>query len=301
MAAKSLHLLLFLFISYNRICLSQGTETIASPDLHRYGMHHSYDVKEYKLDIDLYNSFKTPGSSGFRALEIITLEIDSTLKFFDLNAVSRTIKVESVGLDGYSFQHSNDLLRIFLKKERKPGDVVKVRIIYQHKDVEDSAFYAYNGCVFTDNPAEGARKWFPCWDRPSDKALTDFTFHVPRSVRLGSNGYLADSIVVGDTLFYHWRSKYPMSTYLMTFVAKTDFTINKSWWRFHSLIGDSVPVRFYHQPGESMAQAEKLIAPLTDFYSDKFGVYPFEKIGFATLNNLFPWGGMENQTMVSLM
>jgi aminopeptidase N len=40
---------------------------------------------------------------------------------------------------------------------------------------------------------------------------------------------------------------------------------------------------------------------MTNFYAEKFGDYPFEKIGFATLNGSFPWGGMENQSMVNLM
>ena len=39
---------------------------------------------------------------------------------------------------------------------------------------------------------------------------------------------------------------------------------------------------------------------MTDFYSKLFGEYPFEKIGFASLNSSFPWGGMENQTMINL-
>ena len=35
-------------------------------------------------------------------------------------------------------------------------------------------------------------------------------------------------------------------------------------------------------------------------YSELFGEHPFEKNGFATLNNQFVWGGMENQTLTSL-
>lgn len=39
---------------------------------------------------------------------------------------------------------------------------------------------------------------------------------------------------------------------------------------------------------------------MTTFYSGQFGDHPFEKNGFATLNNQFVWGGMENQTLTSL-
>jgi aminopeptidase N len=50
---------------------------------------------------------------------------------------------------------------------------------------------------------EGARKWFPCWDKPSDKATVDITTKVPGNVKLGSNGRLNDSTVTGDTVYYH--------------------------------------------------------------------------------------------------
>jgi aminopeptidase N len=39
---------------------------------------------------------------------------------------------------------------------------------------------------------------------------------------------------------------------------------------------------------------------MTDWYSEHFCEHPFQKNGFATLNNEFTWGGMENQTLTSL-
>ena len=49
-----------------------------------------------------------------------------------------------------------------------------------------------NGFAFTDCEPEGARKWLPCWDKPSDKATFSLTAKVPANVKLGSNGILAD-------------------------------------------------------------------------------------------------------------
>jgi aminopeptidase N len=45
---------------------------------------------------------------------------------------------------------------------------------------------------------------------------------------------------------------------------------------------------------------EGIIGPMTTWYSANFCDHPFEKNGFATLNNQFSWGGMENQTLTSL-
>ncbi len=61
-----------------------------------------------------------------------------------------------------------------------------------------------------------------------------------------------------------------------------------------------MPIRFYYQPGEDPTAMEELIIPLADHFSDLFGVHPFEKDGFATLNQQFVLGGMENQSLTSL-
>jgi aminopeptidase N len=76
--------------------------------------------------------------------------------------------------------------------------------------------------------------------------------------------------------------------------------VHKKYWRKLSNPNDSIPVRIYYKAGENITRIDSTILPLTDFFSHKFGDYPFEKIGFATLNSSFPWGGMENQSMVNL-
>lgn len=59
-------------------------------------------------------------------------------------------------------------------------------------------------------------------------------------------------------------------------------------------------MRFYSNAGENITNAKARIIPMTTRFSQLFGEHPFEKNGFATLNNDFIWGGMENQTLTSL-
>jgi len=269
-------------------------------DTAHYYMKHSYDVQKYQIYMDIYASFTAPYPKSYTAKVIITFKVDSALNSIKLNAVNSSLQIDSVRMAGISFTHSSDTLGIILNRTYQPGETVDVKICYQHKNVSDNAFYASNGYVFTDFPPEGARKVFPCWDRPSDKALTDITVKVPLSVRLGSTGHLADSTVIADTIYYHWVSVDPVSTYLVTITSKVGFLINNTWWKHLDDPNDSIPVLFYYKSGEVLVTANNLIKPLTDFFSEKFGEYPFKKIGFATLNNAFPWGGMENQTMVNL-
>jgi aminopeptidase N len=278
-----------------------GSMKLQQPvDTTHYYMKHSYDVLKYRLSVDLYHCYFKPFSAGFSATEVITFKIDSALNFIRLDATNTSIHVDSVGLAGISFTHAEDTLIIHLDHTYQPGNVVNVKIVYRHKNVQDHAVYSNEGFVFTDNAPEGSRKWFPCWDRPSDKALFDLLAKVPLNVKLASNGSLTDSLIAGDTIYYHWVSRDPMATYLMTITSKVDYALNIIYWHKLNYPADSIPVRFYFQSWQNPDTIEDVIRPMTNFFSELFGEYPFEKIGFATLNESFPWGGMENQTMINL-
>jgi aminopeptidase N len=270
-------------------------------DTARFYDRHSFDVVKYKLDIGLYQCFYSPYPRNFQAQEVISLKADSALSSIWLNAAHASLVIDSVSLAGVSFNQVNDTLTILLNRTYQPGEMLDVGIFYRHNNVTDHGFYAYYGAVFTDSPPEGARKWLPSWDRPSDKALWELTARVPLSARLGSTGLLADSTISGDTISYHWKTNIPVSTYLITLTARLNWLVHKKYWHKLTNADDSIPIVGYYRTGENMTIFDSVIGPVTTFYARLFGDYPFEKIGFATLNNAFPWGGMENQTMVNLM
>lgn len=284
-------------IGFTSFLHPENTRTI---DTAHYYMVHSYDVQKYTLDIDLFACYDPPYPASFRAKEIVTFRVDSSLMSVKLNASNSSLQIDSVSMAGVSFTHVLDTLTIRLNRIYLPGEMVNVKICYNHKDTADHAMYAGGGYVFFDLPAEGARKCFPCWDRPSDKAMWELTARVPKSVQLGSNGILADSVVTGDTIYYHWISHDAMATYLITVTSARGYNIDIKYWHKTGNPKDSIPVRFYYKSTEYPFNIESIILPLTDYYSRLFGEYPFEKIGFSTLNGLFQWGGMENQTMINL-
>ena len=261
---------------------------------------HTFDVLKYTLNLDIRSCFITPYPKSYTAYEIIQFRIDTALSQIQLNAVNTSLQINSVSLNGVSFTHSSNILTITLDRTYNPNEVAQVRIDFQHLNVSDQAFYASNGGVFTDCPPEGARKWFPCWDKPSDKALFELTVKVPANAKLGSNGRLNDSTVVGDSLFYHWISGDPLATYLMVMTAKVNYNLNIVYWHKLSNPLDSIPMRFYYNSGENPTSIMNIINDMTTYYSQKFGEYPFEKGGFTTApTSGFPWGGMENQTLIT--
>ncbi|MBX7041279.1 MAG: hypothetical protein K1X85_00120 [Ignavibacteria bacterium] len=261
---------------------------------------HSFDVLDYKIYVDIRSCFISPYPKNFNGNVTVTFRVDSALSSIKLNAINSSMSISSVSLAGVSFTHSSNILTIDLNRTYNPGEIVQVKINYSHKNVSDKAFYASGGHVFTDCEPEGARKWFPCYDKPSDKATIDLTARVKGTVRLGSNGRLADSTFRGDTAYYHWISRDPIATYLVVISAKVNYGLNITYWPRPSNPSELVPIRFYYNSGENISSIKTKVYNMMTHFSNRYGEYPFEKNGFATMSSQFTWGGMENQTLTSL-
>lgn len=268
---------------------------------------HSFDILNYKLVLDIYKCYFSPYPKNFVASNVITFRVDSTLNNIKLNANNTSLTIDSVRfLNGaeLTYSHVSNLLTINLDRTYNPGEIVDVKIYYRHNNVSDGSFYnsGSTGYIFTDAEPEGARGWFPCWDRPSDKATVDITVKVPLSVRLGSNGRLNDSTVTGDSIWYHWISRDPVSTYLTVITSKVGYNINIVYWHKISNPADSIPLRLYSPAGVNSSAIAAILPTATTYFSNAFGEHPFEKNGFCYVPNSagFTWGGMENQTLTTI-
>ncbi len=280
-----------------------NSNSVFGPNEITADIRHTYDVLNYELNLDIYSCFISPYPKSFTGFEIMTFQVDSTLNSIPMNAVNSSLTIDSVSMAGVSFTHSNDILTVNLDRTYNVGETAAIKIYYRHNNVSDNALYVSNGFLFTDCEPEGARKWFPCWDKPSDKATTDLTVKVPTNVKFGSNGVLVDSIQTADTIYYHWVSSHNVATYLTVMTSKVNYNLDIVYWHKLSNPNDSIPIRFYWNSGENqnnLHSMETKIIDMTTTYSELFGEHPFEKNGFATLNNQFVWGGMENQTLTSL-
>lgn len=270
------------------------------PDNSSYSVPHAYDVLKYTLNLNLYQCYISPYPKNFIASNIIRFRVDSTLSFIKLNAVNSSLIIDSVRMAGISYTHSANILTITLDRTYVPGEIAEVKIYYHHQNVADGAIYATGGFLFTDCEPEGARKWFPCWDKPSDKALLDLTAKVPSTCKFASNGKLMDSVFSADTLIYHWESIHNVATYLVVMTSKINYNLDIVYWHKLSNPNDSVPMRFYFNALENVTASKAIIIPMTDWFSQHYCEHPFQKNGFAALNSQFAWGGMENQTLTSI-
>lgn len=255
-----------------------------------------FDVTNYSMHLNLYDNFIKPFPHSFNGYIEVSFTAKKDLDSIKLNASNKSITISSVSLDGKIFKHSKDALFISLIKKIKSGKLFKIGITYSHKDVEDGAFYVKDGMLFTMNAPEGARNWFPCFDHPSDKATFSVEAKTPKNVLFASNGLLVDSTQIADTIFYKWSTNFPITTYLINLTGKVNYNLDIENW-------NNIPIRFYWNKRENKSNLKNIeltMPKLLKYYSKLFGKFPFEKEGFATLNDQFIFGGMENQTIISL-
>lgn len=256
----------------------------------------SFDIQNYSLELNLYNNFISPYPHSFEGKETITLRTLKNIDKIILNASSKSLMIDSVIGNKIIFKHQNDSLIIKSDKILRKGKEISFQIIYHHRDIIDESFFVKNGMVFTMNAPEGARNWFPCFDHPSDKATFSIKVKTPNNVLLASNGILKDSVQIADTIFYKWETNFPIATYLINITAKINYKLDIGEWQNHQ-------IRYYWNEGENyknLKEVETIVPKMLTLYSKLFGNFPFEKIGFATLDDQFSFGGMENQTIISL-
>jgi aminopeptidase N len=264
----------------------------------------AFDVRYYRLSLDLrdidgqwiYGDLTTRVQVTAGPLSSVLLDLRNTME------------VDSVFVNGlpagFEQQPATNLL-IYPSSPPGTGQTVEIRIYYQgHPDPAGFGAFVWsthNGTpvIWSLSEPDGAREWWPCKDRPDDKADSlDVLLRVPDWMTATANGLLTEEIDNGDgSVTFHWKHRYPITTYLVGIGATNYVRLQDEYvgpFGNHMLIE-----HFVYPEKEAQAIEDFSITPeALDAFSSRFGVYPFitEKYG----HTLFNWsGGMEHQTNTS--
>ncbi|KAJ2549967.1 hypothetical protein EV175_004244 [Coemansia sp. RSA 1933] len=145
-----------------------------------------------------------------------------------------------------------------------------------------------------------ARRAFPCWDEPMQKATFDITLRVKEELVALSNMDVSKTASVGDGLKEVSFNTTPiMSTYLLAFVVGELEYIEASTSGKHN--GRPIPCRIYTTPGKSEKGrfALDVTVKVLEYYADVFGIaYPLPKLDQIAIND-FEAGAMENWGLIT--
>ncbi|MDQ6870685.1 MAG: M1 family metallopeptidase [Gemmatimonadota bacterium] len=231
---------------------------------------------------------------GTTTLQIAGLADASPLSSVAIDAGDMTIKRVSSGAQTLKHDYDGQTLVVHLASLLRAGAKTSITVAYDAANRSKGAYFKPRHIVWTQSEAEDARFWVPTYDFPNDKTTWEFYIWSARGERALSNGRLAGSRAVGDSIEWHWVLDKPASTYLMTAVVGNYTLLQDKPWH-------NVPIGYWTYP-DSVAAARRGFGKTpaaVDVFSRKTGVpYPWSKYDQIVIPE-FQFGGMENVTATS--
>lgn len=260
---------------------------------------HDYDVIRYILDVRLVPavaSNKFRGHVTIFAKSEISLLADLVLDF-----VGMTVDSCKVNSSTTTFSRTSTKLTVDLDVPYNPGDSFNVEVFYHGNPSTTGGvgfFFTTNGfgtpVYFSFTEPYGSRNWFPCYDWPNDKVLSEIIATVPAGNYAVANGDLISVVDNPDTTTtFHWKENFPIVTYLISLTVCDYARIDS----FAVVGSDTIPVSYwvYHEDSVDALTDFKKTPEMIEHFSDIWVPYPFipEKYSMAQA----PIGGaMEHQT-----
>lgn len=257
------------------------------------------DVLHYDFSISLDYSTKT-----IDAENRITILVTDTIDVIDLN-FHGNLRINHLMVNNEPKEYKKTGSVISIPQSGVNGDTIIIDISYSGKPLNsgDGSFtwQGFNGAKVISTLGEPNLNptWFICNDRPDDKATLDIRITNDTTFTSVSNGSLVSVVTQGNARTYHWRSSYPISTYLIALYSGQYERFTDS---YASASGDTIPIEYYVVPSKRRAAEDEFSRHtlMFDFMYDIMGEYPFkrEKYGVAGFN--WQGGAMENQTITGV-
>ena len=232
---------------------------------------------------------------GTTTLTIGGLRNAAPLSNVVINAGGMTFKRIAGESRDLKYDYDGRALTVHLATPLRARQKTTITIEYDGANRSKGAYFRpAKHIVWTQGETEDNHYWVPTYDFPNDKTTWEFFIWTAKDERALSNGRLAGSRTVGDSIEWHWVLEKPASTYLMTAVVGKYTVLEDQPWR-------NVPVGYWTYPDSvdaawrGFAKTPKAI----DVFSRKTGVpYPWTKYDQIVIPE-FQYGGMENVTATS--
>jgi aminopeptidase N len=236
-----------------------------------------YDVGHYDLGV-AYD----PGTKMLRGDTTIDAHATERLPRFNLDLIG--FDVASVDVDGHAakFVRTDEELTVRPAAPITKGKPFTVRVQYSGIPTAGDipGIGAQNGWLTTNDGAatlgepDGARRWYPANDHPSDKATFSFHVDAPNPLTAVANGTLVSKTPQGDRTIWNWDETAPMTTYL------AEVAIGNLDLRDEAPV-DGIAIRNAISPavGDGAATAAAQTPDMLQFEQGWFGTYPFSTYG----------------------
>jgi aminopeptidase N len=244
-------------------------------DADRYEQTHgSRDFHVEHYDLDLTYRVSANRLSGTATLQVTVLE---EVKEIALDLVG--LAVDKLSLSGArlaKYRHRDGRLVLRLAEKVPAGARCTVTVRYSgNPGPVDSAWGPVGweeldeGALVASQPV-GAPSWFPCNDRPADKATYRTSLTVDSPYHVLAHGTLVDRRVRAATTTWVYEERHPTCTYLAT--------VQIGHYSESILASGPVPQRVVAGPRHSQAATVWLERQpeMMSLFTELFGPYPFD-------------------------
>lgn len=259
-----------------------------------------FDVTSYLLDLTFNPATSwVSGSVTITATSLVDRLQGAPLNLLDNMTVTSVVR----GAIPLVFFHAGGILDITFDQPFDTGQELQVTVSYSGSP-SSSGFAAlswmkYNSSgsgemVWSLSEPDGARNWWPCKDRPDDKAFVQEYWTVPSDWTATGNGRMIDEATLpGNLKQYHWAASHPLTTYLVS-IAATDYVQFSQ--TYEPIAGGTMPIDYYVY-SEDLADAQtdfSEMPAMMRYFELTFGDYPFVEDQYGM--SAFAWGGAMEHT-----
>ena len=230
----------------------------------------SYAVAHYDLTLS-YNV----DSNQLRGKAVLSVEALSDLRELRLDLSGLRVTKVTVEGAGARFVTKSQHLIVRPKGPIKAGTSFRVVVAYngQPRPVPDGddecGWEELADGVLVAGQTNGAPSWFPCNDRPDDKATYRIELTAPNAYHVVANGVCTSQWRSASTTTWVYEQREPMATYLAT--------VQLGRYVVHPVGGSSVPMsavlpqRLLRRYDSAFGRQPEML----EFYARLFGPYPF--------------------------
>ena len=284
------------------VSLATQLKNYDEKDLTAYNpkIQRAVDVLHYDINLELFPKEKKIAGDVTILMKINDKESSKiVLNFYDNMAIT------NLTLNGNKVKYDRSEKLLEIQKDSSKIDTASIRIEYEGTP-KSLGFGSFNfeevnnhTEVYTLNEPVFASTWFPCIDLPDDKALMDISVTNDSSDVSLSNGKLVGIRRSGSRSTYHWKTAYPISTYLIALYSGNYKTVTQ---KYLSVSGDTLNLYYYALP-EDIKNAERDFSDHPKYlrtFEELFGAYPFVKEKYSVAEFWWQNGAMESQTITGI-
>ncbi|MEZ5091382.1 M1 family metallopeptidase [Nocardioides sp.] len=271
---------------------SPGADGAGDPYFPTYG-NGGYDVGHYDIHVDY-------GVATHKLKGVTTVKATATqdLSSFNLDLALKASKVTVDGVDA-GFSQSGQELVVTPVDPILTDDTFAVTVTYAgnpaaHSDANLGGWFLTSDGAIAAGEPEVAAVWYPSNDHPSDKASFDVYVTTKATKKVIGNGVLRGVKKLGAKKRWHWKTAEQMTTYLATVVIG-DYRITRGRTKKGVPWLNAVTTKISKGQRQAAVLSLEKTPAIVDFYSSKFGAYPFSITGGIIGNASFGFS-LENQT-----